>query len=70
MMSEKDCHEKYKLAKLDLIIDNFLSTLSVSYGNMKMLYIVLKDKPIFGLKDLYYIDFATALRVVIIKQLY
>lgn len=37
MMSEKDCHEKYKLAKLDLIIDNFLSTLSVSYGNMKML---------------------------------
>ncbi len=37
IMSEKEVSEKYKLARLKLIIDNFLKTLSVSYGNMKML---------------------------------
>jgi hypothetical protein len=37
ILSELEVGEKYKRARLNLVIQNFLNTLSISYGNMKML---------------------------------
>ena len=36
-MSAEDVDKKYKRARLDLVIQNFLKVLTVSYGNMRML---------------------------------
>lgn len=37
IMSVEDIGNKYNMSRLDIVIEHFLRTLSVSYGNMRML---------------------------------